>query len=288
MLDDIKITILGTQGAGKTCYLLAMYGLMQMGFRGFSLQAKNFDMHIEINEKWDSLLDFNYWPLPTTGTTLYSFDFCYGLKPLLEIKIYDFPGDTLSKLSSDENVRKLIKNIKQTSCVFICISAEYLQLSSSSRTERNRAISRAIKCDRIHVYMAEMARMINPTMNNPFPIVFVITKFEQYSYQNNPQEVVDTIKELFPTFWYSPGWLISICPVSLGKELIKKPQTEQFIGEIDPVNVHVPVAFAIYHKFYESYLSKNLDYEKYLKLLSYEIMQSSFIYLNGQEGGFSI
>jgi hypothetical protein len=38
------------------------------------------------------------------------------------------------------------------------------------------------------------------------------------------------------------NWLVSICPTSLGKGLHDAPRE----AEIDPINVHHPVAFAVY------------------------------------------
>jgi len=55
-LEDIKITMLGTTGAGKTSYLLGMYAVMQTGVQGFTLAAKDMDLDLELTQRWEKLI----------------------------------------------------------------------------------------------------------------------------------------------------------------------------------------------------------------------------------------
>jgi hypothetical protein len=246
---------------------------------------------------------------------------------------FDYRGGALSDSSSKDDVQALVKQVKQSDCLLLCISAEHLQIKEKMKRDR------AIKASKMNVLMTEIGKAVKPTANKPFPVAIVITKFDQYPKSNDPQQVIEAIKEIFPTFWTSPGWIVSVCPVTLGKAL-----GENFDeGEIDPVNVHIPVSFAIYCKLYTQKIQEKIRLQelknktgqlkdqldnlksknpfvrmwkgneidstsssiektakelekanqgldettKKLNLLSEEMMQTCFIYLNGEEGGFN-
>jgi hypothetical protein len=81
-----------------------------------------------------------------------------------------------------------------------------------------------------------------PTVKNPFPIAIVITKYDLCQHREK-QEVIEDIKKLFQAlFTPDSGWLVMICPVSLGTELSNDLDN----GSIVPVNVHLPIVFAVY------------------------------------------
>lgn len=333
--QNIKITMLGYTGTGKTCYMISMYAFMKLGINGFTFSEQDLDRDLELTELWEALIDNRKWPDSNPDNVKkYTFDFNYAFQPIMGFEWLDYRGGALSDSSSKEDVQELTKQVKRSDCLFLCISAEDLQLT----TKMKRA--RAIKADRMNVLIKEIGAALKPTASQPFPVVFVVTKFDLYPNSNDPGQVIDAIRELFPTFWDSPGWITSICPVSLGKELAENFDE----GEIDPVNVHIPVAFAIYCKLYkqkieqkisqqklkqeESELSNNLrnlkrrnvlvriwkgeeidstayniekkreqiekaskeldEITQKLSLLSQEMIQSCFIYLNGKEGGFDV
>lgn len=278
MLDDIKITILGTTASGKTCYLLGMYSQMQIGIKGFSLHAKDFNTHMELDEKIAALIyeeKYRLWPEPNPDNIIeYSFDFCYGLKPLVGVNFLDYRGGVLSDFSSKDDVQQLIKQVKQSDCLFLCISAENLLLTSQMKR------ARAIRADRINLLIREICIALQPTANKPFPVVFVLTKFDLYPDPNHLQRVIESIQELFPTFWEFPGWIVNICPVSLGRELA----TNQDSGEIKPINCHIPLLFSAYLFFRKRYLSETKENDKkYMELLCDKLVPSAFVYLNGKE-----
>jgi GTPase SAR1 family protein len=331
--QNIKITMLGYTGTGKTCYMIGMYAFMKLGINGFTLSEQDLDRDLNLTEMWEFLIDKRTWPKGSTQNINYIFDFNYAFQPIMGFEWLDYRGAALSDSCSKEEVQKLIEQIKQSDCLFLCISAEDLQLTSKMKR------ARAIKADRMNVLISEIGKAVKPTANKPFPVSFVITKFDQYPKSNDPQQVIEAIKEIFPTFWTSPGWIVSVCPVSLGKELGENFEE----GEIDPVNVHIPVSFAIYCKLYTQKIqekirlqelknktgqlndqlvnlkSKNVfvriwkgdeidstsssiektaeelekanqgldETTKKLNLLSDEMMQTCFIYLNGEEGGFN-
>ncbi|MFB2891582.1 hypothetical protein ACE1CI_01425 [Aerosakkonemataceae cyanobacterium BLCC-F50] len=245
MLDDIKITMLGTQGAGKTCYMLGMYAAMQTGVRGFSLSAKDMDVDLELTDLWERLIDVegeDRWPPPNAAEVKnYAFDFNYGFQPIMGFDWIDYRGRAMSDRSTEQDVQKLLEHFSNSSCLFLCVSGEYLAKKADQSTVRQ------IKSNRMNQFLQKIGEQIKPTPFHPFPVAIVITKYDLCSQRQKP-EIIEDIKELFqPLFTEKSGWLVMICPVSLGKELANDVDH----GIIKPVNVHLPVVFAIYSKFCE-------------------------------------
>ena len=52
MSDTIGITMVGTSGAGKTCYLYAMYAEMAFGVSGFTFMPTDYDKSIDLEDGW--------------------------------------------------------------------------------------------------------------------------------------------------------------------------------------------------------------------------------------------
>lgn len=241
MLKDIKIAMLGTTGSGKTSYLLAMYAMMQTGVKGFTLSARDMDMDLDLVERWEHLIDVeaeDRWPLSNAAAIEnYSFNFSYGFRPIMSFDWLDYRGLALSDRSNQQDVQALCNYLIDCSCLFLCISGEHLQ----SRV--TPAIVRQIKSDRMNQFIQQViSNNRQPTTDRPFPIVILITKYD-LCHHREKQAVIEDIKRIFQAlFTPNSGWLVMICPVSLGKELGQDIDR----GAIVPVNVHLPVVFAIY------------------------------------------
>ena len=240
-LQDIKVTMLGTTGAGKTSYLLGMYAAMQSGIRGFTLSAKNIDLDLELTERWEQLISIqgaDRWPPPNAGVIEHcQFDFNYGFRPIMSFEWIDYRGLALSDRSNEQDVQELSEYLSQSQCVFLTISGEYLQDKVTPTTVRE------IKSDRMNQFLQQyISYRYQPTNSNPFPIAILITKYD-LCHHRKKEDVIEDIKKLFQAlFTPNSGWLVMICPVSLGKEL----EADLDSGTIVPVNVHLPIVFAVY------------------------------------------
>ena len=240
-LEAIKTTILGTTGAGKTSYLLGMYAVMQTGVQGFTLSARDLDMGLDLIERWEQLIALkgeDRWPLPNAGIIEhYGFDFSYGFRPIQSIEWIDYRGLALSDRLSQQDVQELTNYLTQTGCLFLCVSGEHLTSKITPNTVRE------IKSDRMNQFIQQyISNQQKPTSEHPFPIAIIITKYDLCHHRDKP-EVIEDIKKLFQAlFTPDSGWLVMICPVSLGKELCDDPDN----GDIVPVNTHLPIVFAIY------------------------------------------
>jgi GTPase SAR1 family protein len=241
MLKDIKIAMLGTTGAGKTSYLLGMYAVMQTGVKGFTLSAKDMDVDLDLTERWEKLISVQgeeRWPAPNAAAMEhYSFDFSYGFRPIMGFEWLDYRGLALSDRSTEQDVQELNEYLTNCGCLFLCVSGEYLGDQITPVTVR------AIKSDRMNQLMQQIiSKDKQPAVDYPFPVAIIITKYD-LCHHRDKQSVIDDIKRLFQAlFTANSGWLVMICPVSLGKELGNDPEG----GNIIPVNVHLPIVFAIY------------------------------------------
>lgn len=240
-LENIKITMLGTTGAGKTSYLLGMYAVMQTGVQGFTIAAKDMDVDLELTERWEKLISVtgeDRWPTPNAAAMeYYGFDFSYGFRPLMGFEWLDYRGLALSDRSTEQDVVDLVQYLTESHCLFLTISGEHLVDQITPSTVRE------IKSDRLNQFIQQYISLNNtPETDKPFPVAIVITKYD-LCHHREKEEIVADVRQLFQAlFTPNSGWLVMICPVSLGKEL----RDDLDGGKIIPVNVHLPVVFAVY------------------------------------------
>lgn len=240
-LNEIKITVLGTTGAGKTSYLLGMYAVMQTGVQGFTLAAKDMDLDLELTQRWEKLISLkgeDRWPTPNAAAMeYYGFDFSYGFHPLMGFQWLDYRGLALSDRSTEQDVTELVEYLQASECLFLSISGEHLVSEITPSTVRE------LKSDRMNQFIQQYVSFNkNPSSLKPFPIAIVITKYD-LCHHRDKDEIIADVKKLFQAlFTPNSGWLVMICPVSLGKELGENPEAANIV----PVNVHLPVVFAVY------------------------------------------
>ena len=240
-LEDIRIIMLGTSGAGKTSYLLGMYAIMQTGVQGFTLSAKDLDLDLELTERWEKLISVkgeDRWPTPNAAAMEhYSFNFSYGFRPLIGFEWLDYRGLALSDRSTEQDVQDLIQYLAQSQCLFLCISGEHLVESVTPNTVRE------VKSDRMNQFIQQyISENKHPTNQDPFPVAIVITKYDLCHHRDRDEIIADVQKLFQALFTPNTGWLTMICPVSLGKELCEDLGNASIV----PVNVHLPVVFAVY------------------------------------------
>ena len=257
---DLRVTMLGNIGSGKTSYLLGLYDLMQLGLQGFSLSAKDdLDIDIEMACLWEQLCRIqseDRWPtLDAQGIRRYSFNFNYGLRPLLEFELLDYSGGSMSNLPTDIF----------SSCFFLFIPGENFR--DDMDNNQLRLLSRQAGVHFMHRHLADFARSKNHQDETPLPVAIIISKYDQCYKHVSKEKLVDSIKKMFQTmFLPNSNWLVTIIPISLGKNF----SDDRNGASIHPVNLHLPIIFALYCKFRENYLKVNnqlTTYQTELELL---------------------
>jgi len=232
-MSDINITMLGASGSGKTCYMLAMYAVMSIGIRGFTFTTQDPDDDLELGSHWERLETKGKWPEATSQSTDWSFDCGYGFKKIKGFRWHDYRGGALLDNSKPVDREELLKKFKASQCVILCIDGEKL----ASFVLEQSGIPPEIR-----QFNTLMTKFVEQTNGKTVPVVIAITKADLCNGEGLSKGV-NSIKEkmLSTLFAKDSGWLVMICPVSLGRVI----SAERF--EINPVNVHLPVTFAIFN-----------------------------------------
>jgi hypothetical protein len=259
MAAEVKITMLGISGSGKTCYMLGLYATMQLGLQGFTLSTTDLDEDLKLTSWWETLVGTqgeDRWPKLTGAEPYqYEFDFSYGMKRLIGFDWLDYRGGAMQDVSTKADVQTLLNRLQESSCVFLCLSGEFLTEEASSDSLL-RSIARQAGVDRMNKYLAILSNNLSDRQR-PFPLVIVITKHDKCQPRtrdkSSREKLIDEIKKMFgPLFMPNQDWLIMLCPVSLGKELESNSDT----GKIEPKNLHLPLVFALYAKFREDAMTE--------------------------------
>ncbi len=281
-----RITLLGTTCCGKTIYLVGMYAAMQEAASEFTLTTNDPNDHKRLIEKWNCLFEDGLarWPISTAFIDDYSFILNYQCQPIMTFDYIDYRGGALIDRSTQSDTQKLFEYVEESDCLFLCVSGEYLkQAIVEENGEVNFSVGQKVatrlRLGSIYKAIMPLQQKLNPTNSNPFPVAIVITKYD-LCMERGKDAIVQDIRQLFePLFQPDSGWLVMICPVSLGKELA----TNQDSGEIELINCQYPLLFAAFSLFRKRYLSEHKENEKkYLKLLAQEL-EDLPIYLGGEE-----
>lgn len=244
-LPHIQVTMLGTTGAGKTCFLLGMYATMRMGANRFTFTTDE-DTDLGMSDQWELLMageGNERWPQPNDNVVHhYSFDFCYALKKFASFDWVDYRGGALRDRSTAEDRQELKRFMMDSDCVICCVPADVFLNSAKDRFVSSTETSRKAVVPRMLQLLQELPPDKRPA------IAIVITKYDLIA-QSGSEQVIEAIKNVFnPLFAPNGKWEVLICPISLGKELAQNPNS----GEIDPKNVHLPVTYAMYYALQHS------------------------------------
>lgn len=235
-----KVLMFGRTGEGKTCYMHAMYATMRAGVKRFTLSTHP-DHDIDLMEGWNNFRNTGVFPSGTQQTTQYEFTLLRGLRRKFgTFSWLDYRGgDWGSKAAENIEVAKLQKAAREAHSIIICLPAKELEAYLQNNTP------------------IETLGRFNAVMGSiePRPVTIAITKADQSTPERIEAGVAKLIEELS---FLAPGegWTVMFCPVSIvrgavleqkqigeGKDSVVWKLTA---GTINPVNVHIPIAFALY------------------------------------------
>lgn len=244
IMADTRFTALGTSGSGKTCYLLGMYYEMCVGIRGFTLVTTN--QAANKLEAWMDKLDdetgMERFPAGTalTEVTDYSFKLSYQTKSIMSFDWADYGGGTLKvREDNPQAFEKLMDSIKESTALYIFIDGDLFCEENSDKRKRN--IER--KCARtVNSYIQSFA---DENQNRLPPIVFVVTKSDKCKEYISSDEIYSVLKNAFSSV-FGQEIKTYIVAVSLGSEL----SDDNYSGEVEPINIHIPFFIGIYHEFF--------------------------------------
>lgn len=248
MPSKVKVTMLGSSATGKTCYMVAMFSMMSvaLNLNGFSLKTENRDEGRRLDDLWKAMINNSgdeRWPPPNDDEPeTYSFDLYYANKKLIVgFDWYDYRGGALRDYSTASDVEALQKRVRETTCLMICISGEYL--TGEYVKEDNDIKLKALQIlgiNAMNALICDSSIGMDESLPPP-PVVIVITKYDLCKHRST-KEIFSNIQSLFsPFFATGTKWLVMICPVTLGDKLA----TDLESGEVEPINVHSPVLFSL-------------------------------------------
>ena len=249
-MEKKTFTILGEALSGKTTYLLAMYSELTPGVNGYSIVAQSDKLNTELLRAFDILDDESIgterFPERTDQIQKYLFDLNYENKTIMPFEWIDYPGGLLRN-ATYEGYDEVSKTIKESSTLFICVDGKLLVGDDTER--KIKRVKR--KC----------SMSVNPFFGKYFkaggklpPVGIILTKADLFRHDTDDAEVRKILAEAFSPLFVSRETLIGVIPVTLGEHI----QDDNYCGELDPVNVHLPIFMGIYFALKEQIAAYNL------------------------------
>lgn len=249
-VGNVGITMIGTSGTGKTCYLYAMADAMQIGSCNFTFTATPYKSSVKLQQAWDSILD-GKWPKGTDESSEYQFTCSYALRKLATFTWYDYRGGVLNDPDNEKEQESLFAKMNDSRCLIVCISAEVVQGVLNGDYKVNRIFK---------TYMSILQKYRDDT-GKAVPIVFAITKADLLK-EGQFAAGVEIIRTKYLASLFAAdregGWFVSFVPVSLGSNL-SAGKNGEIMGVIEPANVHIPVLIAIKCAMAELLAIKNAE-----------------------------
>lgn len=228
----MKIMVTGVPGVGKTSLFYGMLSKMMSNRREYKIglsEGEQTVQHISCLLKL-SLPGPDRFPKKSNWKETYSFGFHNSKELLTEVEWVDFN----SAYSFDTEVY-------EADCLFLCLDGGLIQ---GSMDDLDGVVNQLYNSNGVY----DLNRILLNTFNEygMYPSVcIVITKYDKVSQElRNRQALCSIIEKCFPRLFSGDGYsgrMITICPVSLGKEI-------QSGGKLETKNVELPFLFAVYIK----------------------------------------
>ena len=273
-MDGRKFTILGETGSGKTCYLLGMYYEMSMSVAGYTVIATDPDADKSLTLRYERLKDKSLgqtrFPEGSHEVEKFNFNLQYDYETILPFTWVDYPGGFLDATKRDvgsEQYKEVEKSIKESEMLFICIDGANLVGSDTSKKIR-KVKTRCAK--HINPYLTELRNKFKDEGKGGLPpIGMLITKYDICQDDTDPDEIRKIVEDAFEGLFGEEDNqnFVAVIPVSLGDTL----QDDEYQGDLDPINIHLPILmgiqFALIDMLYGAKLfieeqRKNLDWAR--------------------------
>lgn len=269
-MEERKFTILGETGSGKTCYLLGMYKKMTMGIAGYSVVIEDKEVENKFADRYNKLADkalgANRFPKGTEkeDTETITFTLQYANDKILPFRWVDYPGgflDPYLRDHNDERYQAVETSINESDMLFICIDGSNL-VTGNVRKKIRKVRDSCVK--RINPYLGRRANNGKPLP----PIGLLITKWDLCKDYNNTADLRNIIRDAFDSLFAGNNF-VAIIPVSLGETL----QQNNYTGELDPINIHIPILLGFNFALIDLLKSSKLLIEKNTELLDVAKLQ---------------
>ena len=245
-----KVTVIGFKASGKTCYLAGMYDIMSTGIKNFSLVEKNPDQDWYLQGLWEQISDGanRSWPVPNDDKRVYSFSLCHSFDKIIEFEWLDYPGAAL--VDPGYGLIDEIKNqLSESACLLVLVNGESFAfdgkpadqkpIQASSLDEYKKIVAKNLKRNKDLEAVRQLTKIGSDDVVLP-PIGIVVTKCDLIddTWVDYVQEI---LRENFQSIFAEGGEddrIVMMAAVTLGNDI-------QFGGDADPVDIELPIAFAV-------------------------------------------
>lgn len=235
-----KTVIVGITSSGKTCYFYGMMNKMMKGCLGFSIRVAQKDfsnLRRGIKRLGDISLPLEErFPPASSMLETYEMDLLYNLKRIDSFNWVDYPGEL-----AEESTSEFVDLLDGADCLLLCVDGMAFQGTEDDIEN----IVDSIYYDKGGLELCNALQQAEAKYEDGFPpVCIMVTKYDEVSPELRKSEIMtDIIQKSFPllfnenTMAVGKHRIVTICPVSLGKEIGEG-------GRLDPKNVEKPICFA--------------------------------------------
>jgi len=252
---NLKLTMLGTTGSGKTTFLLGMYNTMTVGVQGYFLYTADPDEGVDLEEAWDQLIEQGELPPPTAEnqSKRYQFVFNHGFDTLVTVEWLDYRGGAMMDKASAADAAELREQLAASDSIYLVFDgarlAPWLNKKASIQD-----VQKWLRIGRM-TQLLQHATQDRISRGLPLPsLVVVITKADLLAGQDREvgdalQTIIDNLQILVPAAYVKDVTTL-LCPVQVGNFGPKTP-LQVDVSDIDPMGLHRPMVFSLMHRLTE-------------------------------------
>ena len=259
-MNNYNIITLGPSGSGKTIFLASLFKVFSIqGKLGFSLEIKDFNKRIFMNQIYADLTIGEEWPSGTKNISEWSFT---GYKldesgisktPAFLITYVDYKGGLMTEVSDDEitysDYGNLETYVKEADAVLAILDGQNLLHFMQDNDLTNKAVAKWLNKD-----LPNIMQMV-AACNKDTPVHFIISKWDLLEKSYSLGDVKNRLLNNVPEFYNvvnnrrKASCPIRLIPVSsLGKGFaVLQPDGKMKKLSVNPhpMNVEFPLAFAL-------------------------------------------
>lgn len=253
---NLKLTMLGTTGSGKTTFLLGMYNTLSMGVQGYFLYTDDPDEGLDLGDAWDQLIEEGKLPPPTAEnqSKRHQFVFNHGFDPLVKVEWLDYRGGAMSgRANAAADVVELRAQLAASDSIYLVFDGGKLAPWLDGKVNIP-SVQKELKI-REMTQLVQHAIKDRKSNNLPLPsLVVVITKADLLAGEGREvgdalNTIIDNLKSLVEAA-YVEGVTTLVCPVQVGYFGPTTPLKVN-ISDIDPMGLHRPMIFSLMHHLTE-------------------------------------
>lgn len=245
---SLKLTMIGTSGTGKSCYLYATYYRMLEGVAGFNFSCKNFNQARELASAWDVILDDGVWPPGTAESEEYRFSCVKDGDPIGEFTWLDYRGGVLNETGgSQKEVDEFLQRVRSSDAILACMPADAILATRNGGQLQNQWL-------RIKIGILGALAAIYQTTSAP-SLIFLVTKSDLCKSPEDERYCVETVRASFGQYFKGKPKYAMIASTRMGRfddERGDFQQGEPIGGVVDPTNVHLPILFPFWQRAKET------------------------------------